>query len=290
MQRYSVGACARTRAWRRGARGWIVHRSSATLRAVRTMWLAAFAGLGLAQLGTSAALYSETDRLRQLQVSSGLLPEAVRLQSKYDPTAGTLPPFPNDTAGTFFSGVFSDHTVLQREPAKAVVFGVLFGAQSSTTVTVTVVDVVPANGATMYSVQADVMLSDIQMPSGRYAKWKAYLKPTPAGGNFTISVSCASCTNTTVTTINDVTFGDVWFCSGQYYTVVAALHTRFCPQTKECQLVQTPGRHRCHCRCRSIQHVVADEHGHQSQRYIRRSSSREVHQHSHAHHDAQQST
>ena len=28
-------------------------------------------------------------------------------------------------------------------------------------------------------------------------------------------VSCASCANTTADTLADVTFGDVWFCSGQ---------------------------------------------------------------------------
>ena len=49
---------------------------------------------------------------------------------KYNPTAGTLPAFPNETAGTFFSGVFTDHVVLQREPAKAAVYGVIFGVSS----------------------------------------------------------------------------------------------------------------------------------------------------------------
>ena len=40
--------------------------------------------------------------------------------------------FPNTTAGTFFSGVFGDHVVLQREPAKAAVYGVIFGAFAPT--------------------------------------------------------------------------------------------------------------------------------------------------------------
>ena len=163
------------------------------------------------RLGAATAVLGEQERLHHLQVASGLLPEAERLQSKYDPTAGTLPPFPNATAGTFFSGVFGDHTVLQREPAKAAVYGVIFGARSGTTVTV---DVGSAGGAKLYSVQASVVLTEKQMPGGQYAKWKAFLKPATAGGNFTISASCASCTNTTVSSISDVTFGDVWFCSG----------------------------------------------------------------------------
>ena len=52
-----------------------------------------------------------------------------------------------------------------------------------------------------------VMLTEQQMTGGRYAKWKAFLKPAPAGGNFTVSVSCAGCANTTKATIADVTFG-----------------------------------------------------------------------------------
>ena len=46
--------------------------------------------------------------------------------------------FPNTTAGTFFSGAFSDHAVLQRGPAKAAVYGVVIGATPGTTVQVTV--------------------------------------------------------------------------------------------------------------------------------------------------------
>ena len=70
------------------------------------------------------------DRYRDLQRSSGLLPSEERHNLKYNPTAGTLPAFPNETAGTFFSGVFTDHVVLQREPAKAAVYGVIFGVSS----------------------------------------------------------------------------------------------------------------------------------------------------------------
>ena len=45
---------------------------------------------------------------------------------------------PQDVAGTFFSGVLSDHAVLQRAPALAAVMGVVIGAMPSTTVTVSV--------------------------------------------------------------------------------------------------------------------------------------------------------
>ena len=44
-----------------------------------------------------------------------------------------LDPFPNATAGTFFSGVFSDGAVLQRAPRSARLFGVVIGATDDTT-------------------------------------------------------------------------------------------------------------------------------------------------------------
>ena len=46
--------------------------------------------------------------------------------------------------------------------------------------------------------------------------WKAFLPPMPAGGNFTITAACSGCAGTPAPLIlNDVTFGDVWYCSGQ---------------------------------------------------------------------------
>ena len=227
----------------------------------------------LLQLAAADSM-GEADRQRHLQLASGLIPEAERLASKYNPTAGTLPPFPNATAGTFFSGVFGDHVVLQREPAKAAIYGVIFGAEDGTTVTV---DVGSASGAKIYSVPATVMLTDTQMPGGRYAKWKAYLKPSAAGGNFTVAASCASCKNSSASSISDVTFGDVWFCSGKLALPGDSEHDqrarvracRRCAATEwVCAAVVVlfspidrraggPVGH-----CRSEQHVAADEHGH----------------------------
>jgi hypothetical protein len=164
---------------------------------------------------------SEARRFRGLQLASGLL-GSERDASKYNPTSGTLAAFPNATAGTFFSGVFSDHCVLQREPAKAAVYGVIFGASTGTTVEVSVASVAGSAGAGevvtgSYSVKGSVMLTDKHPPGGRYARWKAYLQPAPAGGNYTITVSCASCKNTSKAKISDLTYGDVWFCSGRTY-------------------------------------------------------------------------
>ena len=55
---------------------------------------------------------------------------------------------------------------------------------------------------------------------GPHSTWKAFLKPSPAGGNFTITAVCTGCYEDTKSpfasvNISDVTFGDVWHCSGQ---------------------------------------------------------------------------
>jgi hypothetical protein len=46
--------------------------------------------------------------------------------------------------------------------------------------------------------------------------WKITLDPLPMGGNYTTSVSCPSCTGaTTIITLYNQTFGDVFVCTGQ---------------------------------------------------------------------------
>lgn len=148
---------------------------------------------------------------QDLLASSGLLSGTHQLKFSPGNSRGA---FPNTTAGTFFSGAFSDHAVLQRAPAKAAVYGVVIGAEAATTVAVTVTPV----GGAAYTIAAVVEVTSAAVQGGKYAKWKALLKPTPAGGNFTISATCASCANGTdvgSSTLVDVTFGDIWFCSGE---------------------------------------------------------------------------
>ena len=61
-------------------------------------------------------------------------------------------------------------------------------AEAGTTVTVTVAS---PEGSKLYDVPGTVMQTGLtDAPGGAYAKWKAFLKPAPAGGNFTVSVSC----------------------------------------------------------------------------------------------------
>lgn len=49
------------------------------------------------------------------------------------------------------------------------------------------------------------------------ASWKAYLKPAPAGGEYTITAVCTGCgvsVERSTATIHRATYGDVYFCSG----------------------------------------------------------------------------
>lgn len=56
--------------------------------------------------------------------------------------------------------------------------------------------------------------------------WKALLPPMPAGGNYLITASCTGCAASVLQlSLNNVTFGDVWFCSGQSNMWLQVLHT-----------------------------------------------------------------
>jgi hypothetical protein len=133
-----------------------------------------------------------------------------------------LDPFPNATAGTFFSGVLSDGAVLQRAPRSARLFGVVIGATENTTVTVAV------HGAGVsYEVDAEVEPTAMKVKAGGlYTRWKATLKPHEAGGNFTAAASCAKCGAAAGNTarLAGLQFGDVWFCSGQVDGTTCSLH------------------------------------------------------------------
>jgi hypothetical protein len=113
----------------------------------------------------------------------------------------------NLTSGTYFSAVFSDHAVLQRAPEASAVYGLVVGVTASTKVTVSITD-----GGQTHDVDATVW-GPGPVPASAY--WKALLEPHEGGGSVVLTVACASCANTTTSTITNVTFGDVLFCSGQ---------------------------------------------------------------------------
>ena len=151
---------------------------------------------------------------------------------------------PNGTAGfvcpkaLLFSTGFDSDMVLQRAPAKAAVYGQMVaaapGADASVAVTVTA-------GGSSYTVQAQITpaptycLKVGKICAANYsATWKAYLRPAPAGGDVTITAVCTGCNVGTATagaagpasaSIRRVTFGDVYFCSGQSNMALPQQHS-----------------------------------------------------------------
>ena len=129
------------------------------------------------------------------------------------------PPVSFPDNGTYFAGSLTDHAVLQKGLAKAAVYGVSFGATPTTKVSVTVAE----QGQAPYTVAAEVYPS----PGGHNnVTWKALLRPhAEQGGSATITAACTGCTNTTAAKIEDVTWGDVWFCFGQSNMWLPMHHT-----------------------------------------------------------------
>eukprot|EP00041_Stephanoeca_diplocostata_P010993 m.177446 g.177446 ORF g.177446 m.177446 type:complete len:685 (-) comp18367_c0_seq2:175-2229(-) len=126
------------------------------------------------------------------------------------------PPPPPPPAVLAFSPVYGSNMLLERAPAKAAAYGTL--GEGGTAVAVTV-----SGEGTSYTVNA--VINDTYQPEGYVnpdgtpypvvPSWKALLKPTAAGGNYTITATCTGCTGTTNVTITNVTFGDMWYCTGQ---------------------------------------------------------------------------
>ena len=144
-------------------------------------------------------------------------------------TVGCAPePYPPYGDSMAFLATLGDNMVLQRAPAKAAVYGIYGpggGAPKDAKITVTVV---PTDGGASYTVDAEVNTvhtaasdpsyvgcTDCPPP---YATWKAYLRPAAAGGDYTINANCTGCGGDPKfwsASITNVTFGDVWHCSGQ---------------------------------------------------------------------------
>lgn len=136
------------------------------------------------------------------------------------------PPPPPPLPDFQFSPTFGDDMVLQMAPAASAVYG--FTGEGGTAVSVSV----SSAGKVLYTVNAT--LNSTQQPFGAswgerpnaaggcfnpwckpLATWKALLKPTAAGGSYTIIATCKGCTGNTTAEITSATFGDVWHCSGQ---------------------------------------------------------------------------
>jgi sialate O-acetylesterase len=97
-------------------------------------------------------------------------------------------------SGALMAKLFTNHAVLQRAPAAAVIWGL---APPGTAVDVTLDDAAPLRG--------------IADASGT---WRVALPPTAAGGPHTIAGN-SSDAGTPPQTITDVLFGEVLLCTGQ---------------------------------------------------------------------------
>lgn len=130
------------------------------------------------------------------------------------------PPKPTPPPEFAFSPVMGDWMLLQQQPSAAAVYGPVSAGATSVTVTV-------SDGKTSYDVVAKVGKDATHQPFGYVdpgsganlptvnVTWKAMLRPTTAGGDYTITAKCTGCTGNTTATLEHVTFGDMWYCSGQ---------------------------------------------------------------------------
>jgi hypothetical protein len=128
-----------------------------------------------------------------------------------------------------FSVGFDSNMVLQRDATTAI-YGQMIGNGGGAQIEVTVREsgggfytvkaLVVAQQSPTYSVMCWHPQGDPPCYVANYtASWKAFLKPATAGGDYTISAKCtAGCSGDIVrdtSTIERVTMGDVYFCSGQ---------------------------------------------------------------------------
>eukprot|EP00039_Didymoeca_costata_P020049 m.339850 g.339850 ORF g.339850 m.339850 type:complete len:823 (+) comp19004_c0_seq1:14-2482(+) len=136
------------------------------------------------------------------------------------------PPPPYGYGLSFWSSL-GDNMVLQQAPSKSAVYGV--ATPTATSVVVTVIN--HDEGDSSYTVNAtfntthqpfgpefvNTKCEKCVFP-GPFTSWKIFLKPAQVGGNYTIIAKCTGCSqsgNFDVVNITNITFGDVWHCSGQ---------------------------------------------------------------------------
>jgi hypothetical protein len=137
-------------------------------------------------------------------------------------TPGCASPEPPYGQGFAFLSALGSNMVMQQAPSKSAVYGITVGAPTAVRITVTDED-----KKTSYEVDAEFntthqpfgpeyvgghndYISAGPYVGGPHTTWKAFLKPAPAGGNFTISAVCTGCTEDgsfSHINISNVTFG-----------------------------------------------------------------------------------
>jgi hypothetical protein len=159
----------------------------------------------LAQAGCWAAA-DEAPALPSFYLSAGFSSDMVSPCHTFHHTQP--PPTPNPIPT-------SNLQVLQQAPAKAAIYGVGEGP-----VSVSVSGTDGAGAAVRYTVAAFTEAgggggrgggSGGDTVSSPTPTWKAFLKPTVAGGSYTVTAKGKAGT----AVLEKVTYGDVYFCSGQ---------------------------------------------------------------------------
>ena len=119
------------------------------------------------------------------------------------------------TMAITFDEIYGDHMVLQQAPYQSRISGDVVGYGSI------LVRLVSSENETIFEVNATVDVEN--------QRWDALLKPIPATSSFApYSIVVASADNdakSVSSTLEDILFGDVWFCAGQSNMALPVLHT-----------------------------------------------------------------
>eukprot|EP01050_Picozoa_sp_SAG11_P011917 SAG11_NODE_1295_length_5275_cov_3.069165_7_plen_202_part_00 len=122
-----------------------------------------------------------------------------------------------DLSKVQFAGNFGDNMVLQRSPQRAAVYGTATpGAQ------VQLVFEQPGSGF-LFSKTVSASSSPA---AEQHGTWKVLLPARPVGTDYTLTVTCSSCPNTTAVVASKISMGDVWLCSGQSNMVTMLIHSQ----------------------------------------------------------------
>eukprot|EP01084_Bolivina_argentea_P185035 319107_1 len=117
--------------------------------------------------------------------------------------------FYSTKSGVMFSGIFTNNSVLQREPQYANLYG------TCDTPNTEIILIIKNESSLHLPYENNIeTYSTISMNNG---DWKIILPNTyKNGGNFTLTVDCELCISLPKTcTIYNITFGDIYLCLGQ---------------------------------------------------------------------------
>merc|ERR1719295_366975 len=131
-----------------------------------------------------------------------------------------LTAFRKELEGVVFSGVFSDNTVLQREPYHSALFGASDTPHTAISLTVS-----------GQQLEGRSYSDSVQSMTDSNGDWKVVLRDAmPNGGNYSVTVQCPRCGGNGSDSLHNVTFGDVYYCSGQS-NMELAMHFTFSRNT-----------------------------------------------------------